>query len=120
MAYIDTTAIVPNTTMQIYVDNEGVQSRYRITPNEGYVMHDNTYDEPIFNEETHEETGEVILGYRPTTATVGMNYDFSITEMLDEAGNTVQAYGARQFYTKLATDVPENQIFGDNNEHEVM
>lgn len=120
MAYIDTTAIVPNTTMQIYVNNEGVQRRLRITPNEGYVMHDNSYDTPIIDENTMEETGEVALGYIPSVATVNLDYDFSTTEMLDEAGNTVQAYGARQFYTKLATDVPENQIFGNNNEHEVM
>lgn len=121
MPYIGTTPIIPNTTMQIYVNSAGVQKTYRITPNEGYVMHDNTYDEPVLIPETAEPTGEVILGYRPTTASVALAYDFSTTETLDEAGNTVLAYGSRQLYTKLATDVPENQIFGvSNGEHEIM
>lgn len=109
--------LIPNTTMQKRLNN-GVQTTFIITPNDGYVMHDNAYDFPIFDEFDNET---MVLGYRTTTASVAAAYDFSTTEMLDEAGNTVLAYGSRQFFTKPASDVPENQIFGggDNN-HEVM
>lgn len=111
--------LIPNTTMQKRLNN-GIHIQYLITPNEGYVLHDNTYDYPIFDEFDNETT---VLGYRTTTGTVAAAYDFSTTEMIDEAGNTVLAYGNRQFYTKLANDVPENQIFGggnNGNDHEIM
>jgi hypothetical protein len=107
---------IPNTT--IVLNSAGTY--YYITPDEGYVLHDSNYDDVIFNEETGEEIG-IQLGYRRTTASVFIRtYDFTPHEMLDEAGNTVMAYGARNFYTKLETDVPENQIFGVGNNHEVM
>ena len=109
--------LIPNTTMQKRLNN-GVQTTYLITPNDGYVLHDNGYDFPIFDEEYNET---IMLGYRTTTATVAAAYDFSTAEMVDESGNTVLAYGNRQFYTKLASDVPENQIFGGgDNDHEIM
>jgi hypothetical protein len=116
---------IPNTT--IALNNAG--NSYNITPNEGYVMHDSSYDAIIEEEVINEETGDieiietgVILGYRRTTASVGARtYDFTPHEMLDEAGNTVTAYGRRNFYTKLESDVPENQIFGvPDKEHEIM
>lgn len=119
--YEDMTTIIPNTTMRkAYVN--GVLRTYWITPCEGYVLHDSNYDIPILDEETGEVTGEVILGYRPSTASCGYNYDFTTTEMLDEAGNTVTAYGSRQFYAKLRSEVPENQIFGkvEEPEHEII
>jgi hypothetical protein len=110
--------LIPNTTMQKKL-NDGVFLVYAITPNEGYVLHDNAYD---FSE-PDPETGGIIplIGYRTTTATCAAAYDFSTAEMVDEAGNTVLAYGSRQFYTKLASDVPADQIFGGgDNEQEVM
>ena len=102
---------IPNT--DIVANNAG--THYYITPNSGYVLHDKNYDYPIYDEETLEETGTV-LGYRRTTASVGIaNYDFTTFETLDESGSTVTAYGVREFFTKLETDVPENQIFGKVN-----
>lgn len=115
---------IPNTTIVL----NSLGTNYRITPNEGYVLHDSNYDEILTEEVINEETGYIeivetgrILGYRTTTASVGVNtYDFTPHEMLDEDGNTVTAYGARNFFTKLKTDVPENQIFGVGNNHEIM
>ena len=91
--------LIENTTM-IMALNDGVPLNYRITPNEGYVLHDKNYDEPVFDENGN-ETGEVILGYRTATAGCGANYDFEAN--------------LREFYAVLRTSVPEDQIFGNNN-----
>ena len=115
---------IPNAT--IVLNNAG--NSYYITPDENYVLHDSNYDDVLTEEVYNEETGEyeiietgIILGYRRTTASVGARtYDFEPREMLDEAGNTVTAYGRRNFYTKLETDVPANQIYGGGNNHEIM
>jgi hypothetical protein len=95
--YVNIEPIVPNTVLEeSYAD--GVFRGYRIGPNTGYVMHDVNYDTDR-------------LGYRASAGTVGASYAWTPVEMLDEAGNTVTAYGDRQFFTKLATDVPADQIF---------
>lgn len=120
MAYIDVEPIIPNTIMQKYINNAGVERTYRITPNEGYVLHDTQYDYPIVDDETMEEIGTG-LGYIGAVVTVAINYDFSTHEMLDESGNTVTAYGDRNLYTKLESDVPADSIFGVTEpDHEVM
>ena len=116
--------IVPNAVMRKAYNN-GVFKTYRIKPNVGYVLHDNAYDFLTFVPELDENGNEVYdesgmpvgtdvitLGYRPTEGSVGYNYDWTPTEMLDEAGNTVTAYGSRQFFCKPIDEVPENQIFG--------
>ena len=117
---------IPNATVEKgYAD--GVHKIYRITPLSGYVLHDTQYDGVNFEERFDEETGEMIiveipyLGYHSYRVTCSASYAFTPIEMLDEAGNTVTAYGNRKFYCKLATDVPENQIFGTvEPDHEVM
>jgi hypothetical protein len=108
MAHIDVNAVYENTTMKAYYNNSNVLTAYRIYPNEGYVLHDNSYDQPVFDEETGEETGEIMLGYIPYPAfvTVGYNYDFTANP--------------RQLYCVPADTVPENQIFNNGNDHEVM
>ena len=116
-SYETVTPIIPNTTMRKRIYN-GNPLQYLIKPVDGYVMHDNGYDVPEEDEITGEET--IILGYRPSEASVGINYDFSTTEMLDETGNTVTAYGTRQFFCKLRTEVPENQIFGSDPNTETI
>lgn len=112
-------SIVPNATMRKrFTDGEFRQ--YLIKPDSGYVMHDQGYDLPIYEPVYDEfgnwvdeiDTGRVQLGYRRTEGSVGYNYDWTPSEMLDEAGNTVTAYGSRQFYCKPIDEVPENQIFG--------
>ena len=102
MAYeLVTPTPIENATVQKYINNQGVHRSYRITPNEGYVLHDKGYDTIVYDEETMEPTGEVILGYRTSTASCPANYDF------EENPN--------EYYCVLATDVPADRIFGDVN-----
>ena len=68
----------------------------RITPNEGYLLHDKLYDEPVMDEVIMEETGKVILGFRKSTATVPVNYDFELNP--------------RQFYAVLETEKPSEPV----------
>ena len=85
----------------------GVHRSYVIGANEGYVLHDNTLDAPEIDENTYEETGNIILGYTVGTTSCAPNYDWTANP--------------REFYAVLRSEVPENQIFGGgNNDHEVM
>lgn len=96
--------LIENTSMK-KVFRDGVHVQYDITPNEGYVLHDNLYDNPVLNEETGEET--IVLGYRVSTASVAARYDFEANP--------------RELYAVLATDVPADQIFGTPEpDHEIM
>lgn len=92
--------LIENTTMQ-RVLRDGVHLIYRITPNEDYVLHDKALDylDP-------EDLTITIPGYTTATCTCAAAYDF--TE------------NAREFYAVLAADVPADQIFGANNEHETI
>lgn len=49
---------------------------YHITPDGGYVIHTKFYDTPVIDEETLEETGEVIKGYTDSYIVIRSNYDF--------------------------------------------
>lgn len=117
--YETITPIIPNTVMQKAYLN-GTFRSYRIQAEEGYVLHDTNYDSPVYDEELGDFTGEIILGYHPNVVSCAASYDFTPAEMLDEAGNTVTAYGTRQFFTKLASDVPPDQIFGVVDQPEIM
>ena len=124
ITYENMTSIIPNATMQkMYIN--GVHKTYIIAPNDGYVMHDTARDftnyQTVVDEITGEETTIEIpmLGYGGDSS-CGYAYEFTPIEMQDEAGNTVTAYGSRQFYCKLATDVPADQIFGVVDTPEVM
>ena len=119
MAHVDVQAIIPHTTMQKYVNSNNVEVSYYITPEPGYVLHDTAYGSVEYDDENN--IIGVTPGYRTTTASVGINYDFTAYEMQDENGNTVVAYGSRQFFTKLRTEVPEDQIYsGDDPKPELM
>ena len=96
---------IPNTIIEL--DKFGTY--YTITPNEGYVLHDKVYDYPEINESCI-PTGKTILGYRSTTASVHINNDLSERKILDENGSEVAAFTEREFFCKLKTEVPENQI----------
>ena len=90
ITYVDVIpSLIENTSMQQRL-NDGVPVTYRITPNEGYVLHDNILDE--------ENDGELVLGYRTSTASCSVNYDFTTNP--------------REFYAVLASEVPEDRIFG--------
>lgn len=104
MANITVEPIIENTTMQIYENNAGVQLVYRIYPVEGYVLHDSRKDYTDIDTETGEEV--VKEGFATYGVSVPISYDF-----------VANPYN---LYTKLASEVPADQIFGGNNEHEVM
>lgn len=88
--------------------SDGVHKTYRITPNEGYVLHDNMLDEEVVDPESGEPTGEVILRYYEGTRSVAASYDF--------------VANPREFYAVLRTTVPEDNICGGGNtpDHEIM
>ena len=77
---------------------DGVHRSYRITPNAGYVLHDNARDWVDMNPDTMEET--TMLGFTRGTATCGANYDFTANP--------------REFYAVPESEVPADQIFGGN------
>ena len=112
-------SLVPNTTT-VLIEKDGAPWRYRITPIDGYVLHDKNYDDVILDE----NTGDVIrnFGYRKSTAGISASYDFSTLLVTDEFGNTYTAYGAQnEFFTVLESEVPADMIFGGGNtNHEVM
>ena len=114
------TPLIPHTIMEKgYAD--GVHKIYRIRPIADYVLHDNTMDFPAIDENTMEVIGTK-FGYSPSSVyvTCGANYDFTTHTVTDENGNTYTAYGDRDFFAKPESDVPADQIFGNNNDHEVM
>lgn len=98
-------SFIANTTMQKVFVNE-VHKQYRITPNEGYVLHDKSYDEEVIDPATMLPTGEIKLGYRTYPATCAASYDF--------VSNT------REFYAVPRDSVPADQIYGvGDNDHEI-
>lgn len=99
--------LIENTTMQKRL-RDGVDYQYLITPNEGFVLHDARMDEPVYDMETGEETGEVVKIYRTSTATCAANYDFTENPW--------------EFYTVPADSVPADDIHGvgGNTDHETM
>ncbi len=113
-------SLIPNTTMVKGIV-DGVHRNYRITPNEGYVLHDKANDYADLDHITMTEIPK--LGYAIGTVSCGANYDFTPVQVTDENGETHTAYGsAREFFARLASEVPADQIFGggDEHEHEIM
>lgn len=99
--------LIENTTMQkVFID--GVHSNYRITPIEGYVLHDKGMDDVVIDPVTMMPTDEVLPGFRTATASCPASYDF--------------ADNPREFYAVLASEVPADRIFGGggNNDHEAI
>lgn len=108
--------LIPNTTMTKSL-MDGVHQSYQIAPSEGYVLHDKILDVEGFDPDTMMPTGEVTLGYYPIARSIGANYDFDNTTIID--GYT--AYGEREFFARPINEVPADQIFSlGDNEHEVM
>lgn len=101
------TSLIPNATMQVVL-RDGELFAYSIQAEEGYVLHDNRIDVPVLDEETLEETGEIIPWFKTGSTTVPANYDFdNVTSgtytYSDENGMTVnvsvQKIGMYEFYT---------------------
>lgn len=113
--------IVPNTSMKARRNSAGtgIQS-VQTTPNSGYVLHDKNYDEEIIDPFTLMPTGEIKLGYRPTTANCGYNYEFTPVQVVAVNGQTVTAYGSREFYAIPESEVPADQIYSGGDNHETI
>lgn len=103
--------LIPNTTMEKYINSSGRFIAYYIYPVEGYVLHDNA------GAWTDPNTGVGYEAYFTGYCTAGATYDFATSTTVD--GYT--AYGSRKFFARPANEVPGDQIFGGvNNDHEVM
>lgn len=101
MAQIDVTPYYDNTTMQAYYNNNNVLTAYYIRPIEGYVLHDNQFDTHVIDENTLEETGEIILGYTRAVISVGYNYDFEANP--------------RELYAVPESSISGDQIYGNGH-----
>ena len=116
--------LIENTTMQKYISRTGVFLSYQITPNEGYVLHDNAGNFHLPDENNPEAEVEQ-EAYFYGSCSCGASYEFTPVTMTvpDRNGNTitVTAYGSREFFAIPESTAPENNIFGDtDNNHEVM
>lgn len=77
--YIETEALLDNTIFEARIKNGNIIS-YRISPVDGYKLHEITLDEPVFDEETGEPTEQTIPGYTKAFVTAGANYDFNVND----------------------------------------
>ena len=71
---------IDNTIFEARTDKNGETISYRISPAEGYKLHEITLDEDVIDEETLESTGEIKLGFTGAYVTAGANYDFEKNE----------------------------------------
>ena len=77
--YKEVEPLIPNTICEAR-EVEGKIISYKISPADGYKLHEITLDEPVINKETMIETGEVKKGYTTAFVTAGANYDFIANE----------------------------------------
>ena len=73
--YKDIETLIENTTMKERYNDNNELINYVISPNEGYVLHENSRDEIVLDENGN-ETGDVKKGYTSGIVTVLANYDF--------------------------------------------
>lgn len=78
--YKDIEPKIENTIFEGMIDTNGELMSYRISPAEGYKLHEITLDEEVFDEETLEPTGGIKLGFTKAYTTAGVNYDFDKNE----------------------------------------
>ena len=116
-----TPSLIENTTM-VKRFADGVHKTYRITPNEGYVLHDNMLDDYAEYDENGNPIGEPsALGYYAGMRTVNASYDFDNVVQGMDGSTAVYKVGEREFYAILAEDVDADQIHNvGGNDHEVM
>ena len=65
-----------NTKSEKFYNENGEISTYRITPDDGYVIHNKFRDTPVIDEESGMETGEVEKGYTESYIIIQSDYDF--------------------------------------------
>lgn len=73
-------ALIPNTVFETRTDENGKIISYRISPQEGYKLHEITLDEAVVDEESLKETGEIKKGFTTSYVTAGAEYDFEKNE----------------------------------------
>lgn len=66
---------IEHTTFEARTDDNGNILSFRISPNEGYKLHEVTLDE-IVTDESGNETSEIKQGFTKSYITAGANYDF--------------------------------------------
>ena len=104
MAWRKTTAIIPNTTMEIYTNLNGVDANYKITPITGYVMHHKGRDKITYH--SNQNTTSKTLGFAGMSTTCRIDYDFTTHEITLDNGEIVTVYGENEYFTVLAEDLP--------------
>ena len=77
--YKDIESIIKNTVMKERYNENGEKVNYIISPAQGYLLHEKSRDEAIF-EENGVDTGEIKKGYTSGIVTVLANYDFEKNE----------------------------------------
>ena len=77
--YKEIEPLIPNTICEAR-EQDGKITSYRIRPIDGYKLHEITLDEPIIDEQTHKETGEIKLGFTAAYVTASGSYDFEKNE----------------------------------------
>lgn len=70
---------IPNTIFEAYRNEANETLWYRISPEEGYKLHEISLDEPVVDENFN-ETGEIKLGFTTSYVTAGVFYDFKKNE----------------------------------------
>lgn len=104
---MDAIILFPNTTAtEQYNHNTGRFLGWWVTPDPGYVMHEISHDEEVFDDEGN-PTGEWVPGYTRATIFVEYSYDFELNE--------------REIYAKLESEIENpDHIHGDDEpDHEV-
>lgn len=66
---------IEHAKFETYTDENGNILWYRISPNEGYKLHEITLDEIVLDENGN-ETGEIKQGFTTSYITAGVDYDF--------------------------------------------
>ncbi len=96
MAWKNTTPIIPNTTMEIYTNRQGIDTAYKITPNENYLLHNKARDKIQVDNEGNRIT---VQSFTSAPTTCSINYDFTQTEIMLDSGESVTIYGEKEYYT---------------------
>ncbi len=66
---------IEHATFKVRTDADGNILSYRISPNEGYKLHEITLDEKVCDEYGN-GTGEIKLGFTKSYVTAGAGYNF--------------------------------------------
>ena len=70
---------IEHAKFETYTDENGNVLWYRISPNEGYKLHEVTLDEIVLDENGN-ETGEIKQGFTTSYITAEAKYDFENNE----------------------------------------